>query len=83
MARKNKKVGAYEAWELSVKEMMPIMRVMSEDSEDGQIELMSVAVKQNGQSVGREAIEEMGMSEYMSLISVVTDLNGMDTEGND
>ena len=81
--RKNKKVGDYEVWELSVKEMMPIMRMMNEDANDGQLNLIGTAVKQKGESIGYEVAGEMGMSQYISLASEVAAINGLDSEGNE
>jgi len=81
--RKHKKVGDYEVWELSVKEMMPIMRKMNEDANEGQLHLIGTAVKQKGESIGYDVAGEMGMSQYMGLASEVASINGLDSEGND
>ena len=83
MKLKKTKVEDFEVCELSVREMLPVMRMMSEDSEAGQLELLGAAVKINGVAVGSEAIQELGMGMYMKLIGEVTKINGLDSLGND
>ena len=83
MKRKSMKVGDYEVCELAVREMLPVMRLMSEDAENGQLHLLGAAVKVNGIAIGYDAVEELGMSDYMKLVNAVTKLNGLDEVGND
>ena len=83
MKRKSVKIGQFEVCELSVREMMPIMRMMGEDSEEGQLHLIGAAVKIDGKAIGHEAVEELGMRDYMKLVNAVTAINGLDDLGND
>lgn len=84
MKRKSEKCGGYDVTEISVKTMFPIMRTMQDDNEAGQLALMGASLCKNGAAIGEDAVSEMGMSEYMSLIAVVTRVNGLETEeGND
>ena len=83
MKLKKAKVDDFEVCELSVREMLPVMRIMGEDSEAGQLELLGASVKINGVAVGSEAIQELGMGVYMKLIGEVTKINGLDSLGND
>lgn len=84
MKLKKTKVGDFEVCELSVREMLPVMKLMGEDSEAGQLEMLGTAVKLNGTAIGSEAIQELGMGMYMKLIGEVTKINGLDDSlGND
>jgi len=83
MKRKSVKIGQFEVCELSVREMMPLMRIMGEDSEDGQMHLIGAAVKIDGKAIGHEAVEELGMGDYMKLVTAVSEINGLVEVGND
>ena len=83
MARKTKMVGDYEVHELSVKVMMPIIKVIQEDDSAGQLELIGASVHENGQPIGVEGAEDLGMSDFTKLAAAVVEINGLDVEGND
>ena len=78
MARKSKKIGEYTVHELSVREMLPLMRELSGEGEEGQIKLMGAAVHHNGAAIGDEGAYELGMSDYVALMTAVTAINGLD-----
>tara|TARA_B110000977_G_scaffold79854_1_gene107112 strand:+ start:65 stop:316 length:252 start_codon:yes stop_codon:yes gene_type:complete len=83
MKRKMIKIEDFEVHELAVREMLPIMKIMGEDTEEGQMHLLGAAVKINGEPIGVENVEELGMSSYMKLVTAVAELNGLDASGND
>ena len=81
MARKSKKIGEYTVHELAVREMLPLMRELSEDSDEGQLQLIGRAVHKDGQAIGVEAAYDLGMGDFIALMSAVTEVNGLDDDG--
>ena len=79
---KSKKVGIYEVRELTVGKMLPILKI-KDDQEKFQIEMAKATIFKNGQPIG-EAINDIGISEYMPLLQASLEVSGLgDKEGKE
>lgn len=92
MARKQETVVVdgvpYEVREIPVKDALPIMMDLTEGGFSAQLAIMGLAVFVDGQPLGREGAEDMGLAAFMRLAGPVMRLNGLrdeedeETEGN-
>jgi len=73
---KSKQVGEYVVKELTVGKMLPILKI-KDDQERFQIEIAKATIfKKDGQPIG-EAINELGISEYLPLLEAALEVSGL------
>lgn len=71
----------FEVRELSVGDMMPLIRKLSDDPEAAQLEIMRRSVHLNGSPMGEE-FDKLPGSMLMKLMSLVMEINNLgDDEG--
>lgn len=68
--------------ELTIGEMMPLWDLLTSNSQQGQIEMLKLAVHKDGQQMG-DAVLNLGLSFFLPLLTAVMELNNMtpDEEG--
>ena len=73
----------FEVRELSVRDLMPIIRMLNDDPEEGQNQLMEKSVYQDGQQLG-EDFGDLPAAVMMDLVGPVMAVNSLDeaAEGN-
>ena len=74
----------FEVRELSVRDLMPIIKMLNDDAEEGQNQLMAKSVYQNGLQLG-DTFGDLPASVMMELVPHVMSVNSLDGEeqGND
>ena len=76
---KSKKVKEFEVRELTVGALLPIMDLMSSDPQKFQLELAKACIFKDGEKLG-EKVLELGLGDYVSLMSVVMEVSGLAEE---
>jgi hypothetical protein len=74
----------FEVRELSVRDLMPIIKMLNDDAEEGQNQLMAKSVYIDGVQIG-DAFGDLPASAMMELVPHVMSVNSLDgeEEGND
>tara|TARA_R110000796_G_scaffold73686_1_gene165648 strand:+ start:273 stop:539 length:267 start_codon:yes stop_codon:yes gene_type:complete len=67
----------FEIKELTIGQLMPIVKLMNDDAEAGQIELMAASIYMNDEPLGSE-YENLPASMMMKLAPHVTEVNNLD-----
>lgn len=82
MSRKTQQVvigeQVYVVHELKVRDMMNIMPRLGDESQasEATLDLMKLCVHVGDQAIG-DAIEDLGLSDYMALVDPVMEVNGL------
>jgi hypothetical protein len=75
-----KKYKEFEVHEITVGQLMPIMDMMESNPRQFQIELAKAAIYKDGQPIG-DGLNNIGISDYLKLTSLVMEVSGLGGEG--
>ena len=66
----------FEVRELSIKEMLPLLKVLEDDPVTGQAEMMRLSLHVDGEPIG-EGYDDLPASMMMKLVPVVMEVNNL------
>ena len=76
---KTKELLGYTVAEPTVGKLFPIMKLLDTDPQQFQLELAKASIMKDGQPIG-DAINDLGIREYMELMKAVLSVSGFDGE---